>query len=93
MSLLTAATDLSREAERLKAEAEELMAGRQDLLYDVESQLEETKELVERGRAQQQATAELLADTFTAEGQAKEAIKTAEKTLSEAKETLTILEG
>ena len=60
---------------------------------DVEAQLEETKELVERGREQQQITAELLADTFTAKEQAKDAIKTAEKTLSEAKETLTTLEG
>lgn len=90
---LTAANDLSREAERIKAEAEELMAGRRELMQDVELQLEETSLLVERGRAQQQITAELLADTFTAEGQAKDAIRTAEKTLSEAKETLTTLEG
>ncbi|KAG0713279.1 Laminin subunit gamma-1 [Chionoecetes opilio] len=86
-------TALSREAERIKAEAEELMAGRQDLVQDVQSQLVETMQLVQRGRAQQQVTSELLADTFTAEGQAKEAINTAEHTLSEAKETLTILEG
>lgn len=91
--LLPAANQLSREAERLKAEAEELGAGRQELMQAVEVQLEETSQLVERGREQQQITAELLADTFTAEGQAKDAIKTAEKTLSEAKETLSILEG
>lgn len=91
--LLTPANSLSREAERLKAEAEELKAGRQELMQGVELQLEETTQLVERGREQQQITAELLADTFTAEGQAKDAIKTAEKTLSEAKETLNILEG
>lgn len=69
------------------------MGGQQELMQDVEVQLKETTLLVERGRAQQQITAELLADTFTAEGQAKDAIKTAEKTLTEAKETLTILEG
>ncbi|XP_050698804.1 laminin subunit gamma-1-like isoform X2 [Eriocheir sinensis] len=91
--LKTEANSLSREAERLKAEAEELRAGRQELMHGVELQLEETTQLVERGREQQQITAELLADTFTAEGQAKDAIRTAEKTLSEAKETLNILEG
>lgn len=87
------ANTLAREAERIKAEAEELLAGRQELIGDVEAQLDETRELVSRGQEQQQITAELLADTFTAEGQAKEAIKTAEKTLSEARDTLTILEG
>lgn len=87
------ATTLSQEADQIKAEAERLIGSRQDLVVDVQAQLEETRELVERGREQQQITAELLADTFTAEGQAKDAIKTAEKTLSEAQETLTILEG
>uniref|UniRef100_A0A0P4W2M2 Laminin subunit gamma-1 n=1 Tax=Scylla olivacea TaxID=85551 RepID=A0A0P4W2M2_SCYOL len=87
------ATSLSQEAERIKTEAESLIGNRQDLVVDVQAQLIETRELVERGRAQQQVTSELLADTFTAEGQAKDAIKTAEKTLSEAKETLTTLEG
>lgn len=93
MQFFPAATSLASEAERIKAEAEELMEGREELIQDVEFQLVETTQLVERGRAQQQVTSELLADTFTAEGQAKDAIKTAEKTLSEAKETLTILEG
>ena len=69
------------------------MAGQHELVYDVDAQLVETRRLLETSRIQQQVTSELLADTFTAEGQAKDAIKTAEKTLSEAKETLTTLEG
>lgn len=69
------------------------MDDRSNLIVDVEAQLEETSDLVSRGWSQQQITSELLADTFTAEGQAKEAIKKAERTLTEAKETLTALEG
>ncbi|XP_071512701.1 laminin subunit gamma-1 isoform X2 [Panulirus ornatus] len=86
------AEGIIHEAERLKAETQVLMDDRSSLIIDVEAQLEETSDLVRRGWAQQQITSELLADTFTAEGQAKDAIKKAERTLREAKETLTALE-
>ncbi|XP_069955581.1 laminin subunit gamma-1-like [Cherax quadricarinatus] len=62
-------------------------------LVDVQAQIEETSELKNRGWTQHQVTAELLSDTSTAEGQASNAIKKAEKTLTEAKNTLTVLEG
>ncbi|KAK8729191.1 hypothetical protein OTU49_008671 [Cherax quadricarinatus] len=87
------ATAITREAERLKTETQQLMDDRSNLLVDVQTQIEETSELKNRGWTQQQVTAELLSDTSTAEGQASNAIKKAEKTLTEAKNTLTVLEG
>lgn len=81
------------EAERIKQDTEELIDERSNLITDIEIQLEETSDLVERGWIEQQITTELLADTFTAEGKAKEARAKAEQTLSEAIDTLAILEG
>ncbi|XP_069161690.1 laminin subunit gamma-1 isoform X3 [Procambarus clarkii] len=93
VELKAQATAITHEAERLKSETQELLEQRSNLLVEVQAQLEETSELKNRGWTQQQITAELLADTFTAEGQARDAIKKAEKTLTEAKNTLTVLEG
>ncbi|XP_066981652.1 laminin subunit gamma-1 isoform X2 [Macrobrachium rosenbergii] len=93
VSLREQAAEIGEEAERIKEETKDLMDQRSDLIVDVEAQLIETSDLVEQGWIQQQITSELLADTFTAEGQAKDAIKKAEKILAEAKDTLTVFEG
>lgn len=87
------AVAIINEAERIKQDTEGLIDERSALITDIEVQLEVTSDLVERGWIEQQITTELLADTFTAEGKAKEARAKAEQTLSEALETLAILEG
>ncbi|CAL4069011.1 unnamed protein product [Meganyctiphanes norvegica] len=84
--------EIQEEATRIKEETEALVNGRVQLINDIEIQVNETTELVKRGWQQQQITSELLADTFTAQGKAEDAVKTAEQTLSEAKETLKILQ-
>lgn len=87
------AIKIEEEAQRLKGELDELMNNRHDLLLDLNIQLEQTEELKDRGLAQQQETADLLSSVFNAKKEAEEAVKKADKTLEEAQNTLTTLEG
>lgn len=87
------ATEIEAEAQRLKDAIEKLMGDRQDLLFDLEAHLTRTRDLKDRGLAQQQETAHLLTNVFNAKKEAEEAVRKADKTLEEAQNTLTTLQG
>lgn len=80
------------EAQRIKQEAKELLADNESLLDDLRDQIEETKELLERGHNQQQITDELLADTDAAKAKAEEAVSRGDEILETAKKTLRTLQ-
>ena len=87
------AQDIKERAIQIKDELDRLVKNKRDLLIDIGTEVEGAKELVERGIRQQQTTTDLLAEVFGNREKAEEAVKKADKTLAEAEETLTILEG
>ncbi|GFG33810.1 hypothetical protein Cfor_03510 [Coptotermes formosanus] len=80
------------EAQRIKQEAEDILADNEGLLEDLRDQIEETKELLERGHFQQQTADELLADTDAAKAKAEEAVSRGDEILETARKTLRTLE-
>lgn len=87
------AVEIEEEAQRLKDEIEKLMNDRQDLFLDLQSQLTRTEDLIHKGQTQEQKTADLLTGVFNAKKEAEEAVRKADKTLEEAQNTLTTLQG
>ena len=80
-------------AQRIKQEADELLADNEGLLDDLSEEIEETKELLERGHHQQQIADELLADTDAAKAKAEDAVRRGDEILKTAKKTLRTLQG
>jgi coxsackievirus/adenovirus receptor len=80
-------------AQRIKQEAEDLLADNEGLLEDLRDQIDETKELLERGHSQQQIADELLADTDAAKAKAEEAVSRGDEILETARKTLKTLQG
>jgi coxsackievirus/adenovirus receptor len=80
-------------AKRIKQEADDLLTENESLLDDLRDQIDETKELLERGHSQQQIADELLADTDAAKAKAEEAVSKGDEILETAKNTLKTLQG
>ncbi|XP_069688400.1 laminin subunit gamma-1 [Periplaneta americana] len=80
------------EAQRIKQEAEDLLSDNENLVEMLRDQIEETKELLERGHSQQQFADELLADTDAAKAKAEDAVNKGDEILETAKKTLKTLQ-
>ena len=86
------ALDIKNEAQRIKEKVDKLMSDNEEFLENIDVQIEITEDLKNKGREQQQITAQLLSNVFTANKEADKAVKKADKTLEEAEETYQTLE-
>ncbi|XP_074654199.1 laminin subunit gamma-1-like [Tubulanus polymorphus] len=90
-NLIEESKAIEEEAKQIQTASDKLMEQNEDLLKDVSTQMVDARDLLDKGRLQQQIADELLADADIARATARDAVDLGEKTLKDANQTLKTL--